>query len=457
MSFFWASWVWAACCACASACFPAFFCARRPLAAPAAAPAAAPSPASRLPSSPIVAVVGDLADDGSLRRPAGRALDRAALRRFDGSSLRGGGRRVDPGLAAGPLVALVLVLPLLGRVLARAGVDVEAEGRRLGRRRSGRGGRRRGGGGLSRGCRVLGRRGRRDGQEDECDEHLVHDYPHGNTEMNAVYSSTLDSGSREPQVTRRKLRSGWAGSPSRRSFPANPAPARLGPFVRLRGPVIGRGGRQALHSRHVDGPPPDQRGPGGARAGPRQRGLRRLAPLPGLSAPRRRGDPRRAPERPHPGSDRHEGLRPPGGLRPHRGPDRADPGGSAAAFPGAVLPPGGGRGPGADRAAAGQLRARPAVGDPAERAGGHEGWGPSGGARERLAHRRRQRRSLSVPTRSSATRRPGSWITWPSSWAGIGTCASRFGATRSPRGRPPAPTRGSLSPAVSRGTRRASA
>jgi hypothetical protein len=72
--------------------------------------------------------------------------------------------------------------------------------------------------------------------------------------MNAVYSSTLASGSREPQVTRRKLRSGWAGGLQGGSlFSTNPASARLA--SRARGPAQRAlmGGHLAVESQ-VPGP-----------------------------------------------------------------------------------------------------------------------------------------------------------------------------------------------------------
>src|SRR6185436_215676 len=77
---------------------------------------------------------GDGAHGGADHRAAGRALHRVPprhLRRLHGRRRH---RGVDARLLAGPGIAEVLVLGLLSRVLARAGVDVHADGGGLHRR-----------------------------------------------------------------------------------------------------------------------------------------------------------------------------------------------------------------------------------------------------------------------------------------------------------------------------------
>ena len=189
-----------------------------------------------------------------------------------------------------------------------------------------------------------------------------------------------------------------------------------------------------------------------ARAYPREPGLRRLPPLASFPPLRRRGDPGRPPGRPHPGDNRHEGLRPPGGLRSHRGPDRAHPGRAAPALARTLLPAVGTFGPGADRAATRHVRAGPAVGR------GRGVDGPEGCdratrlARRRLADARRQ--PVRPVRRGSGARRhrpaiPGSPVRRAGPVPGRACCApERCRQARSPRC---GSTHGSPSRAISPG------
>src|SRR5262249_15076520 len=111
------------------------------------------------------AVVGDRANGRSPRGSAGRTLHSTSLRRLDCGRLGRRSHRVDVRLAAGPEVALVLVLPLLRRVLVLAGIDEQAESGGLGGLLCGGVGRR---GGLG----ADGAGGRPEG---ESDQRLLHD------------------------------------------------------------------------------------------------------------------------------------------------------------------------------------------------------------------------------------------------------------------------------------------
>ena len=122
MSFVVASWAWAVCCRLGLGLLAGLLLRPASLGRPRRGARRRAFSGVEVPLVTHSVVVADRADGGSLRGPAGRALDRPALRARPPRG-RGAGATVGsiPVCCRAQRVALALVLALLGRVLALPG------------------------------------------------------------------------------------------------------------------------------------------------------------------------------------------------------------------------------------------------------------------------------------------------------------------------------------------------